>query len=178
MDHWTTVGPFHFQTSRVLLYLVYFLMGTAVSVYGLEKTMFNPKSTLTRHWGGWIGAGLMSLVVYVVILVGILTGLIGPSGMFFYGLAFTVTCAAVVFGVIAFFLRFMKRRVGIIDSLSNNAFGIYITHYLFMTWLQFWLLGAQLPVILKSSIVFLGTLILSWGFTAVIRRNKIVARVI
>jgi len=62
--------------------------------------------------------------------------------------------------------------------LSNNSFGIYIIHYVIVIWLQFWLLGIELPAILKASVVFLGTLILSWGLIAAIRRIPAVARVI
>ena len=83
-----------------------------------------------------------------------------------------------VFAVIAIFLRFAKRRVGILDSLSNNSYGIYIIHYMIVTWLQYWLLSANLPAIQKASIVFAGTLILSWGLIAAIRRIPVVASVI
>ena len=67
---------------------------------------------------------------------------------------------------------------GIIRSLSNNSFGIYIIHYTVVIWLQFWLLGVNLPAIPKASIVFAGTLIISWGVIAAIRRIPGVARVI
>ncbi len=35
--HWTTWGPFAVQTSRVLHYLLYFVLGIGVGVYGLDK---------------------------------------------------------------------------------------------------------------------------------------------
>ena len=113
--------------------------------------------------------GFMSFIVYLIILVDPKRD---PT------ISFTVTCAAIVFGVIAIFLRFTKQRLGIIDNLSNNAYGIYIVHYVFVTWLQYWLLGANLHAIYKASIVFAGTLILSWGFIAAIRRIPVIARVI
>ncbi|MFC1787104.1 acyltransferase [Halobacteriota archaeon] len=171
IDHWTNIGPITFQTSRILLYLVYFLMGTAVGVYGLERTIFNSNSKFARR--GWIWM-FVSPVSFVVVLI----FLVNPTGLIFYGIAFTFTCAAAVFGLIAIFIRFTKQRVGIIDNLSNNSYGIYIIHYPIVIWLQFWLLEIQLPAILKASIVFLGTLILSWGFIAAIRRVSAVARVI
>jgi len=169
--HWVLIGPFHFQTSRILHYLVYFLVGTAIGAYGLDRTMFNSKSTLTRRWWIWMVAGLVSFFVYIIILV-------NPRTSYGLGVALTVTCAATVFGVIAIFLRFTKQRMGILDNLSNNAYGIYIIHYVVVTWLQYGLLGIQLPAILKAAIVFTGTLILSWGSIAAIRRIPAVARVI
>ena len=171
IDHWTTIGPIQFQTSRILLYLVYFLIGTAIGVYGLERTMFNSNSVFARH--GWIW-----MVASPVAFIAVLIFQFSPTGLIFYGIAFPFTCAAAVFGFIAIFLRFTKQRRGIVDSLSNNSFGIYIIHYVIVIWLQFWLLEIPLPAILKASIVFLGTLILGWGFIAAIRRIPVVARVI
>ncbi|NYT00308.1 MAG: acyltransferase [Methanocellales archaeon] len=171
IDHWTTIGPITFQTSRILLYLAYFLVGTAVGVYGLERTMFNSNSKFARRGWIWMVVSPVSFIVMLIFLV-------NPTGLIVYGMALPFTCAAAVLGLIAIFLRFTKQRVDIIDNLSNNAFGIYIIHYSIVTWLQYWLLDANLHAIHKASIVFAGTLILSWGLIAAIRRISVVARVI
>jgi hypothetical protein len=52
-----------------------------------------------------------------------------------------------------------------------------LIHYAFVSWLQFGLLKAQLPAIAKGSIVLVGTVLLSWGATAALRRIPSVARV-
>lgn len=173
INHWTTIGPITFQTSRILFYLVYFLLGTAVGVYGLSRTMFNSKSKFARRGWIWMIVSPLSFVVVIIFLINP-----NPTGLIFYGIALTFTCAAAVFGFISIFLRFTNRRVGILDSLSNNSYGIYIVHYVFVTWLQYFLLDIQLPAILKALIAFSGTLILSWGSVAAIRRIPTVARVI
>ena len=54
-------------------------------------------------------------------------------------------------------------RRPVIDSLSENAYGIYLVHYLFITWLEYILLAVALFAIAKAAIVFTGTLILSWA---------------
>ncbi|MDY6958363.1 MAG: acyltransferase, partial [Halobacteriota archaeon] len=71
-----------------------------------------------------------------------------------------------------------KGHVALLESLSNNSYGIYIFHYLFVTWLQFLLLEVNIHAIQKASIVFAGTLFLSWGITSAIRRIPAVARII
>ena len=167
---WISIGPFAFQASRLLLYLVYFLAGTAVGAFGLTRSIFKSDGPLARRWWGWLAAGVVSFFAW----------------LYYYHLSlFTiliyilpVVCAAMVSAVIAIFLRFAKQRVGILDSLSSNSYGIYIIHYVIVNWLQYWLLEIPLPAILKASIVFTGTLILSWGSIAAIRRIPAVARVI
>ena len=45
--------------------------------------------------------------------------------------------------------RFGNARVGVVDSLVRNAYGIYVVHYAFVTWLQYFLLPASLPGVVK-----------------------------
>jgi surface polysaccharide O-acyltransferase-like enzyme len=56
------------------------------------------------------------------------------------------------------------------DSLRDNAYGIYLVHCLFAFWLQFVLLGTDVPAIAKVAAVFVATLAVSWGAAAVLRR--------
>jgi surface polysaccharide O-acyltransferase-like enzyme len=93
-------------------------------------------------------------------------------------MAFVVCCWAIVSGMTGLFLRFAKRRVRIFDSLSESSYGIYIVHYVFVTWLQYLLLGSGLAPLLKGVVVFAGALILSWVLVASIRYIPAVAKVI
>jgi peptidoglycan/LPS O-acetylase OafA/YrhL len=78
----------------------------------------------------------------------------------------------------ALFLRFAGGRWWVSDSLNNNAYGMYLVHYVFVVWLQYALLDAQLGAVAKAAIVFGGTLLLSWATTAAIRRLPLGARLI
>ena len=64
------------------------------------------------------------------------------------------------------------------DSLHNNAYGMYLIHYVFVLWLQYVLLNTTFAAIEKGAIVFVGTLALSWIIIAAIRRIPAVSRVI
>jgi len=82
------------------------------------------------------------------------------------------------FAFLALFVRFARRRIRIWDSLTPNAYGIYLVHYAFVSWLQYALLKTTLPAIAEGSLAFLGAVALSWGVVAAIRRIPAVARVI
>jgi hypothetical protein len=56
------------------------------------------------------------------------------------------------------------------ESLSANAYGIYLIHYVFVLWIQYLLLPASLPAVLKFTLTFIGALALSWIITALIRK--------
>jgi surface polysaccharide O-acyltransferase-like enzyme len=82
------------------------------------------------------------------------------------------------FAVPALFLRFSDSRWSLLDALRPSAYGIYLVHYVFVLWLQYILFDYPLPAIVKFAIVFIGTLLLSWAATAMLRRIPVVARMI
>ena len=74
--------------------------------------------------------------------------------------------------------RFATRRRWIWDSLSDNEYGMYLIHYMFVSWLQLAILSTPLPAIEKGALVFAGVLLLSWGTSATIRRIPTVSRIV
>ena len=171
---WIGIGPFNAQAGRILLYLVYFLTGVAVGAVGIDRSVFKTDGALAKRWWGWVAVGLMSFTVFIMMVV-----VVTPMERTIVSeIAFVVCCWANVSGMTGLFLRFAKRRVRIFDSLSENSYGIYIVHYVFVTWLQYSLLGSGLAPLMKGIVVFAGTLILSWVLVASIRHIPAVAKVI
>jgi len=171
---WIGIGPFNAQAGRILLYLVYFLTGTAVGAIGIDRSVFKTDGTLSKLWWGWVAVGLISFTVFIIMVV-----VVTPMERTIVSeIAFVVCCWAIVSGMTGLFLQFAKRRVRIFDSLSENSYGIYIVHYVFVTWLQYLLLGSDLAPLVKGIVVFVGTLILSWVLVASIRHIPAVAKVI
>jgi len=93
-------------------------------------------------------------------------------------LGFVLACAGGGMVVLALALHFTTRRRRVLNSLSENAYGMYLVHYVFVVWLQYAMLGVAVPAIVKAAIVFAGTLLLSWGATAAIRSVPLGARLI
>ena len=75
------------------------------------------------------------------------------------------------------FLSFAATRSPPFDSLSENAYGMYLVHYVFVVWLQYLLLGAALFAVGKAAVVFGATLLLSWATTAIMCRIPLGARI-
>ena len=171
---WIGIGPFNAQSGRILLYFVYFLTGTAIGAIGIDRSVFKTDGALAKRWWGWVAVGLTSFTVFIIMVV-----VVTPMERTITSeTAFVACCWAFVFGMTGFFLRLGKRHVSIFNSLSENSYGIYIVHYVFVTWLQFLLLGSGLAPLMKGIVVFVGTLILSWVLVASIRHIPAVAKVI
>jgi Acyltransferase family len=178
-ESWSVFGPFFFQTSRLFHYLAYFVIAIGVGATAMPRGLFDSKAKLARRWPLWTTA---MVVIYFALAAAFITMISGvgkalPWGPLL-GILWVLSCAASCFGFMSLFARFATRRVAIFDSLTDNAYGMYLIHYAFVSWLQYALLPASLSGFVKGVIVTLGTIILSWATMAALRRIPVVARVI
>ena len=161
---WTSYGPFSFQISRALHYLVYFFAGCAVGAYGLDRGLLASDGSLVRNWAGWLAASVAGFVMWALPTSQMVDGAQAPLLVqFVAALGFVVACASGCFVLMALCLRFASERTRILDSLSVNAYSMYLLHYIFIVWLQYALLPIGLFAIGKAAIVFGGTLALTWA---------------
>jgi len=177
---WFQQGPFAFQISRPFHYALYFFAGVGLGAGGVERGLFAADGLLVRQWRMWVIAAAVSLVTWMG-----LTGLTMAQGASLSlglqipaDLSFVLACFASCFAVLAIVLRFAARRLPLLAGLRNSSYGMYLVHYLFVVWLQFAMLGATLPAVIKAAAVFAGTLLLSWGTVAALRRLPSVAQII
>lgn len=163
-------SAFSFQLSRPLHYLVYFFAGYALGGYGLDRGLLAVDGPLARHWARWVAAGLFGWMVWAIPTSGVLDDPGAPLALqIASAFGFAVACASGSLALIAVCLHFASERVRVLDSLSANAYGMYLVHYLFVVWLQFALLDVALPAVGKVLIVFAGTLAMSWTVSAAFR---------
>jgi hypothetical protein len=178
---WTNIGPIQFQTARLFHYAVYLLAGIGVGAWGIDRGLVAPDGLLARHWARWTMLGLAVFAVSVVFAFSLMAHpqAMSPAVMrLVSALVYTTTCAALSFAFLALFVRFATRRRWVFDSLSDNEYGMYLIHYMFVSWLQFALLAFALPALAKGALVFVGTLLLSWAASAALRSIPLVRRIV
>ena len=113
-------------------------------------------------------AALMLMVTIVCVRARNATG-----GM----IGFACSCAASSLFVTALVVRF-ARPWRWADSLSANAYGIYLVHYAFVLWIQYAALRWTLPAFVKGVAVSLAAVGFSWMTVALLRQSKLIARVV
>ncbi len=180
---WTGIGPFVFQLNRIFLYFFFFLFGSCLGASDWEDQLFSGTRLLNQSSTFWV---VLCVVCYNIIgLYSLLApGLVRAgkmdreTGDFIYSLLFVGSCIASSLAFIAVFRKRINKSGKWRKSLSANAYGIYLVHYTFVTWIQFVLLSVPLPVIVKFIVVFLGALLLSWLIIQQVRRTGWVNRMI
>lgn len=175
---WTECGPFMFQTSRLPHYAVWFFAGLYTGAYGIHRGVIAPDGALAQNWLRWLGWTSAASGLLVVVTHPAVQSTAPPWWELVAATAWVLSCTAATLWVLAMFLRFGGTRVGVMDSLCENAYGIYLVHYVFVIWLQYFLLRSSLAALAKGSIVLLGALALSWASVAALRKVPGVARFI
>lgn len=180
-EKWTGFGPFDFQVSRVLLYFGYFLTGALIGVIDFNETLFSLNAPFVKKWRLWAGLSLLIFILLRLVTpvlvkavdenkISALTSLLIYYSI--YVLTGTLTCIA--------FVTVIRKLTGngfkYWSSLSQNAYLIYLVHFVFVTWMQFLLLGWQLPATMKFGLTFIAALALSWISAIQLRKIKVINR--
>jgi peptidoglycan/LPS O-acetylase OafA/YrhL len=159
---WIEFGPFAFQISRPLHYAVYFFAGVGIGAHGIDRGLLAADGMLARRWRLWLGAAIICYLLWLGI-AGLAMAKIGPPLLvdLLQALSYVAACGTSCMCALALALRFADKPMPKLDLLSDNAYGLYLVHYVFVVWLQYFLLGVAMFVIAKVLIVFSGTLLLS-----------------
>jgi surface polysaccharide O-acyltransferase-like enzyme len=174
-SRWFEFGPFSVQETRILLYAAYFFIGAGIGAANFDRGLLSAEGRLAKGGWGWIVA---TLVPY-----GLLWGLIYIKREVLgnppvqpdwyeasYGLFFAAFSAAILFAILAFFLRFKPSGWGILDLMQKDAYGIFLVHYPIVLWLQYWMFDFEVHAIVKATVAFVLTVLLSWAATVALRR--------
>ncbi len=177
---WFQWGPFSFQLSRPAHYALYFLAGVAIGACGIERGLLASDGALPARWPRWALATVLLFALWLGLAAATLgrRGAVPPGLAALADLSFVIACFASCFCMLALALRFAPTRWRALDPFTRNAYGMFLVHYPIVVWLQYALLGAGLPAIVKAAIVFAAAVLLSLAAAAALRRVPWVASII
>jgi surface polysaccharide O-acyltransferase-like enzyme len=173
---WFNWGPLQVQLSRTVLYGVFFFAGMGIGAARLDEGLLARSGALAQRWFVWVlaaAAAFGALTFLVNFRRMRLNNLPGAPPFWWqssYGVVYAVACTLICLAMLALFLRFAQGERSIFDPVRDDAYGIYVVHYIAVLWLQYALLDAPLTAVPKALIVFVGTLLASWGVTVMLRK--------
>jgi hypothetical protein len=158
----------------VLLYATYFFVGAGIGAAAFNRGLLSADGRLAKSSWGWIA---VTLVPYCLLwgLIYIKREILGNPPLLpqwyeaFYGLFFVAFSAAILFAILAFFLRFKQSGWSMLDPMQADAYGMFLVHYTIVLWLQYWLFDFDIPAIVKALVAFVLTVAFSWALTRALR---------
>lgn len=175
---WFSVGPFDAQKSRLFLYLGYFVIGAVIGNIHPEKDLFSHNSSLVKKWPLWI---FLSLLAFSTLLfwerVTTITGLANAnyfSVQLIYNAVYMSSCLLSCLAFLTMFKALVKTPKKWIETLVPISFSIYLVHYVFVIWSQYYLAKVSIPASLKFVIVFSISLILSWITSILLKKWNLI----
>jgi surface polysaccharide O-acyltransferase-like enzyme len=180
---WFEFGPFSVQHGRVLLYASYFFFGAGIGAQNFGSGLLAATGQLATKTRRWL---VLALVPYCAmwVLIYIKREILGNPVRLpewyesDYGFCFALFSMAVMFLILAYFLRFKQSGKSMLDPMQSDAYGMFLVHYPIVLWLQYWLFDLDLPAIVKAMTAFVVTVALSWAATAALRKIPGASRVL
>ncbi|HVQ69481.1 MAG TPA: acyltransferase [Bradyrhizobium sp.] len=175
--------PFPIQTSRILLYPAYFFTGVGIGVIGLRAGILAENGEVAKRWATWLTIAILlfGLILLLVFAHHNWIENVAAPPLWWraaYGLAFAIFSTVMAFTVLATSLRLSRASMRLLDAMQPSAYGIFLFHYMFIIWLQYFVYDPAWPAGVKAAIVFAVTLGGSWLLTVLLRKIPLVARTI
>lgn len=174
---WFTCGPFYGQSSRVLIYFLYFALGMITGMQEGRDHLLSPDGPLARNHVRWMVAAVLVFGLAITIFVTAVSHRT-PATWWGAALMYPLCCAVSNLALVGLFLGRVSARRGLVDDFGRCAYGVYLVHYPFVTWLQLALLGVEVHPVIKAGAVSGAALAASWGTVRLLRTIPAVARVI
>lgn len=172
---WFELGPFSVQASRILLYFAYFFIGVSVGAANFDRGILSAGGQLPKQRWLWVIATLIPycLMWGMIYIKREILGNPDPQPHWYqaiYGTFFVLFSGSILLAILAFFLHQKSPGPNLLDRMQADAYGIFLVHYPIALWIQYALFDYGLPAIVKATIGFVLTVILSWGLTAALRK--------
>lgn len=161
-----------FQPNRFTLYIGYFALG----IYACHKKWFTAEGYTPK---------LLPWLIFCVV-----TGYLYLNYRFIYAaqadktmlwksgtaILFNCYCLSALMSGLALFKKMINSSSVFWRSLSSNSYGIYFIHPLILYPLAYFFKGYSIPLYLKSTVVIVITMIVSWLFSALVLKKVPVLR--
>jgi len=175
--------PFPIQTSRILLYPAYFFTGVGIGVIGLRVGILAEDGEVERRWAKWLSLAVLFFGLILLLVFAHhnwIENFASPALWWraAYGTVFAMFSAAMAFTVLATSLRLSRASLWLLDAMQPQAYGIFLFHYMFIIWMQYFVYDPAWPAGVKAAMVFAVTLGGSWLLTVLLRKIPLVARTI
>jgi glucan biosynthesis protein C len=165
-------------TAWLGLYFFYFLLGVVMGSRSLNNcvTSTNWFSPFTSFSNGLETSSITAIFVFTLFLylranIDCLILWLGLSiAWTVINILYVLSGLLIVATLILLSKRFLSRQNFLLENLSLNSYGLYLIHYTFVVWIQFFLSHSLVIGFMKPLVVIMLCIPLSWYAADILRR--------
>ncbi len=174
---WTLTPFIDFQHERVLIYLMFFLVGTLCST----QRAFDGRPRGTVLYNIVNSTAWIPITVYIFFLI--FPVVFNPGGFVFSRIVdrtivwfcFHLSLLCLVYGVVQTFWRYLDRPGPIWSELNPSAYHVYIIHVIVLGLIAMLLLNTAMPSVLKHFILAASTYV-ACNLIVMLSRRVVITR--
>jgi hypothetical protein len=160
------------------LYFFYFLLGVVMGSRSLNNCVMSTNwfSPFSNYSNGLTRSLICAILVLTLFLqlranIDFLILRLGLSMAWtVVNILYVLSGLLIVASLILLSKRFLRRQHFLLDNLSLNSYGLYLIHYTFVVWIQFFLSHSLVIGFVKPLVVILLCISLSWYAADLLRR--------
>jgi glucan biosynthesis protein C len=160
------------------LYFFYFLLGVVMGSRSLNNCVMSTNwfSPFSNYSNGLTRSLICAILVLTLFLqlranIDFLILRLGLSMAWtVVNILYVLSGLLIVASLILLSKRFLRRQHFLLDNLSLNSYGLYLIHYTFVVWIQFFLSHSLVIGFVKPLVVILLCIPLSWYAADLLRR--------
>ncbi|MDX2128884.1 MAG: acyltransferase [Chloroherpetonaceae bacterium] len=178
---WIGYGPLDFQLPRILQYFLFFALGIYLGKIDFNNNLFSINSFLVKNSFIWLAVSiffysLLTLNDYFGFLRSLVLNNILPE-LIAWLVYFSIYLLSCLFSCLTFLTitkKYFNSSNQFIEFLNNNAYLLYLIHFVFLIWFQFLFTFFSLHPIIKFFFVFIFSLLASNLLSVYLRKIKII----
>ena len=161
------------QITRLILYLLFFIMGIIVFIKRIELSKKFLKATPLLIFLTIISTVAFRFFKFEIIIQQFLDlGFLRADLQFYNAIVHVLYCFLVFITLMAIFQKYLNRHSKVLSRVAANSYKIYIVHLVWVVLIQYWIVDLQIDIFLKFLITAIGAFILSLGTSEILRLIK------
>ncbi|WP_320170608.1 acyltransferase family protein [Maridesulfovibrio sp.] len=164
---------FTFEPLRISIYLLYFWLG----ILAWKRNWFT-RQGYTPRLLPWLVLSVLSAVFYTHFKFQMHTNGTELAVQASNALGFNTFAFSIAMTGISFFKKFVNSSAPVWKSFAASSYGIYLLHSLAVYYGAYYLLRFDASPFIKAPLLLVGSTLVCWIVTALLRKNRIMAGII
>ncbi len=157
---WTLTFLLDFQNERLLIYFLFFLLGTVCYYQKIfESKWKNTTLSYIFHGTAWLPLNIYTWTLILIFVTPDKHIVSATFELLLLHFSYLISVLYMVYGVLYLFRNYFNKQGPVTKELNRNSYGVYILHVIVLGFIALTMLNASMPSLVKFLIVVVSTFV-------------------